>query len=60
MEKLRANTNSRLKNYSSQKNIRLIIHDNIKENHLGAKKLHLNRKGSSVFTKNLLVFIKGG
>ena len=60
MEKLRANTNSRLKNYSSQKNIRLIIHDYIKENHLGAKKLHLNRKGNSVFTKNLLVFIKGG
>ena len=60
MEKLRANTNSRLKNYCSQKNIRLIIHDNIKENHLGAKKLHLNRKGNNVFTKNLLVFIKGG
>ena len=44
-------TKSRLKNYCSQKNLRLIIHDSIKENHLGVKKLHLNRKGNSVFAK---------
>ena len=59
LEKLRADTNSRLKNYCSQKNLRLINHDNIKENHLGVKKLHLNRKGNSVFAKNLLNFIEG-
>ena len=46
MEKLRADTNSRLKNYGSQKNSSLINHDNIKENNLGVKKLHLNRKGN--------------
>ena len=59
LEKLRADTNSRLKNYCSQKNLRLINHDNIKENHLGVKKLHLNRKGNSVFAKNLFNFIEG-
>ena len=58
MEKLRADTNSRLKNYCSQKIFRLINHDSIKENHLGVKKLHLNRKGNSVFAKNLLNFIE--
>ena len=36
-----------------------INHDNVKENHLGVKKLHLNRKGNSVFAKNLLNFIEG-
>ena len=37
LEKLRDDTNSRLKNYFFQKNLRLVIHDNIKENHLGVK-----------------------
>ena len=59
LENLLADTNSRLKNYCSQKSLRLINHDNIKENHLGVKKLHLNRKGNSVFAKNLLNFIEG-
>ena len=59
LEKLRGDANSRIKNYCSQKNLRLINHDNIKENHLGVKKLHLNRKGNSVFAKNLLNFIEG-
>ena len=54
MGKLRADTNSRLKNYCSQKNLSLILHDDVKENLLGVKKLHLNRKSNSVFTKNLL------
>ena len=49
---------SQIKNYCSQKNLRLINHDNIKENHLGVKKLHLNRKGNSLFAKNLLNFIE--
>ena len=33
LEKLRADTNSRIKNHCSQKNLSLIIYDNIKENH---------------------------
>ena len=33
LERLRADTNSKLKNYCSQKSLRLIIYDNIKENH---------------------------
>ena len=37
LEKLRDDTNSRLKNYFFQKSLRLVIHDNIKENHLGVK-----------------------
>ena len=56
LEKLSTNTNSRLKNYCSQKNLRLIIHDNIKKNYLGVKKSHLNRKGNSVFAKISLIF----
>ena len=59
LEKTRADTNSRLKNFCRQKNINLISNDNIKEEHLGIKKLHLNRKGNSIFAKNLLNFIEG-
>ena len=59
LEKKRSDTNARLKNYCSQKNIDLINNDNLKENHLGIKKLHLNRKGNTLFAKNLLNFIEG-
>ena len=59
LEKTRADTNSRLKNFCRQKEINLISNDNIKEDHLGIKKLHLNRKGNSVFAKNLLNYIEG-
>ena len=56
LEKLRADPNSRLKNYCSQKNPRLIIHDNINENHLDVKKLHRNRNGITVSSqKNCLI-----
>ena len=58
LEKARADTNSGLKNFCRQKNINFIPNDNIKEEHLGVKKLHLNRKGDSVFAKNLLNFIE--
>ena len=58
LEKSPANTSSRLKNYCKQKNIALIDNDNLKENHLGIKKLHLNRKGNTLFAKNLLNFIE--
>ena len=58
LEKDRADTNSRLKNFCRQKNINLLSNDNIKEEHLGVKKLPLNRKGNSVFAKNILNFIE--
>ena len=59
LEKKRSDTNGRLKNFCSQKNIGLLNNDNLKETHLGIKKLHLNRKGNTVFAKNLLNFIEG-
>ena len=58
LEKSHADTNSRLKNFCKQKNIRLIDDENLKENQLGIKKLHLNRKGNILFAKNLLKFIE--
>ena len=57
-DKQRIDTNARLKNFCNQKNIPLIDNGNIKEEHLGVKKLHLNRRGNSLFAKNLLGFIE--
>ena len=37
----------------------MILNDNIKGEHLGIKKLHLNRKGDGIFAKNLLNIIEG-
>ena len=54
---MRADTNFRLKNFCKQKNIKLILNDNLKEEHLGIKKLHLTRKDNTVFARNLLNFI---
>ena len=51
-------TNARFKNFCKQKNISLIDNGNVKEEHLGVKKLHLNRRGNSLFAKNLLGFIE--
>ena len=59
LEKMRTDTNSQLKNFCNKKNIQLILNDNIKAEHLGIKKLHLNRKGNSIFAKNLLNIIEG-
>ena len=59
LEKTRAGTNSRFKNFCWQKKINLISNDNIKEEHPGIQKLHLNWKGNSIFAKNLLNFIEG-
>ena len=59
IEKMRTDTNSRLKSFYKQKNIKLILNDNLKEEHLGIKKLRLNRKGNTVFARNLLNFIEG-
>ena len=54
----RSDTNARLKNVCNQKNISLIDSGNIKEEHLGVKKWHLNRQSNSLFAKNLLSFIE--
>ena len=56
---MNADTNSRLKYFCNQRNIHLILKDNIKENHFGIKKLYLNRKGNNIFAKNLLNIIEG-
>ena len=39
-------TKQRLKNYSKQKNIHFVDNSNIIEEHLGGKKLHLNKRGN--------------
>ena len=57
-DKQRTDTNARLNNFCNQKNIPLIDNGNIKEEQLGVKKLHVNRRGNSLFAKNLLGFIK--
>ena len=51
-------TNSRLKNYCSQKNIDFIQNSNIMEEHLGIKKLHLNKKGNSLLANNFLKYLR--
>ena len=47
-------TNNRLKNYCAQTNIDYIDNNNNKEEHFGNKKLHLNKRGNTVFANNLL------
>ena len=59
LEKIRADANSHLKDFCNQKNITLILNDNIKEEHLVIKKLYLNWKRNSAFVRNLLNFIEG-
>ena len=41
-------------NFCMQERISFIGNSGIKEFHLGKRKLHLNKKGNSVFAKNLL------
>ena len=57
IDKKVAEVNSHLKNYCNQKNIEYIDNSNIKEDHLGVKKLHLNKKGNSVLAKNFLKYL---
>ena len=51
-------TNQRLKNYCKQKNIDFVDNSNIIEEHLGSKKLHLNKRGNSILAKNILKFLR--
>ena len=50
--------NNRLKNYCTQTNLDYIENNNIKEEHLGNKKLHLNKKGNTVFANKLLKYLR--
>ena len=50
--------NSYLKNYCNQKNIDFIDNSNLNEEHLGQKKLHLNKKGNSILANNFLKFLR--
>ena len=60
LKKTRADTNTWLKNFCRQKKMNnFISNDNLKDEHLGIKKLHLNRKVNYIFAKNLLNFIEG-
>ena len=58
IDKKVAEVNSHLKNYCNQKNIEYIDNSNIKEDHLGVKKFHLNKKGNSVLAKNFLKYLR--
>ena len=51
IEKPLTDTNTRLKNYCRHKGISFIENSNIKESHLGKKKLHLNKTGKSFLPK---------
>ena len=50
-------TNTRLRNFLNQRNIDYIDNTNIKEDHLGNKKFHLNKRGNSVFPQNVLRYL---
>ena len=54
MSKTVQDTNSQLKNYCSQKNIDFIQNSNIIEEHLGIKKLYLNKKGNSLLANKYM------
>ena len=58
VEKPLTDTNTRLKNYCRQKGISFIENSNIKEAHLGKKKLLLNKTSKSFFAKNLINYNK--
>ena len=57
IEKSIADTNARLKHVCMQKAVGFININNIKEDFLGKKKLHLGQRGNSAFAKNLLKYI---
>ena len=42
----------------ANKNLSFIDNSNLKEEHLGLKKLHLNRIGNSTFAKNFLSYLE--
>ena len=58
LERGRKDINSRMKNFRQRKGIGYIDNNNITENYLGMKKLHLNSKGNTAFAKNMINLIE--
>ena len=58
IDKTVSQVNSYLKNHCNQMNIDFIDNGNLKEKHLGQKKLHLNKKGNSILANNFLKFLR--
>ena len=58
LDKKMQDVNNRLKNYCMQTKLDYIEKNNIKEEHLGNKKLHLNKKRNTVFANNLLKYLR--
>ena len=50
--------NNRIKNYCMQTNLDYIKNNNIKEEHLGNKRLHYNKKGNTAFANSLLEYLR--
>ena len=50
--------NVNLKRFCDENLITFLCNDNIDESCLGVKKLHLNKKGSSIFARNLINFME--
>ena len=50
--------NSRIKNHCQQKHLDFIDNRNILEEHLGNRKLHLNKRGSSVLANNFIKYLR--
>ena len=57
LDKKAVEVNSRLKNLSAQK-IDFMDNTNINEEHVGNKKLHLNKRGNTVLANNLLKYLR--
>ena len=57
IEKSIVDTSAGLKIFCMLKFIGFISNNNVKEDFLGKKKLHLDRRSNSVFAKNLLKYI---
>ena len=51
-------TNSRLENSCSQKNLDFIQKSKIMEGYLGIRKLHLNKKSNSLLANNFLKYLR--
>ena len=50
--------NSRLKNYCQLKHLDFIDDSNMLEEHLGKRKLHLNKRGNSVWTNTFIQYLR--
>ena len=58
IDKKVSQANSYVKNYCKQRNIDFIDNGNLKEEHLGQEKLHLNKKGNSILANNFVRYLR--